>query len=136
MQSPNFPITPSLSTLAHMPVVESTLTRVVKPRAHRHLVPYLPSVQLYRSSAAFHTGWCTEVTLICPQLLLLSAPCALFSGPKLSQPLHAPPLWTMAVRLEWITVSFLPSPNHMVPSLSLTLSLWTATPPISSPSPV
>ena len=76
----------SLSTLAHMQIVESTLTRVVKPRAHRHLVPYLQSVQLYRSSATFHTGWCTEVTLICPQLLLLSAPCALSSGPKLSQP--------------------------------------------------
>ena len=69
----------SLSTQAHMRVVESTLTRVVKHRAHRHLVFYLPSVQLYRSSATFHTGWCTEVTLICPQLLLLSAPCALFS---------------------------------------------------------
>ena len=55
-----------LSTLAHMRVVESTLTRVVKPRAHRHLVLYLPSVQLYRSSATFHTGWCTEVTLIYP----------------------------------------------------------------------
>ena len=67
----------SLSTLAHMQVVESTLTRVVKPRAHRHLVPFLLSVQLYRSSATFHTGWCTEFTLICPQLLLLSAPCAL-----------------------------------------------------------
>ena len=71
-----------LSTLAHMRVVESTLTRVVKPRAHRHLVLYLPSVQLYRSSATFHTGWCTEVTLICPQLLC----CPLSSGPKLSQP--------------------------------------------------
>ena len=58
-----------LSTLAHMRVVESTLTRVVKPRAHHHLVLYLPSVQLYRSSATFHTGWCTEITLICPQLL-------------------------------------------------------------------
>ena len=34
----------SLSTLAHMQVVESSLTRVVKPRAHRHLVPYLQSV--------------------------------------------------------------------------------------------
>ena len=67
----------SLSTQAHMRVVESTLTRVVKHRAHRHLVFYLPSVQLYRSSAAFHTGWCTEVTIICPQLLLFSAPCAL-----------------------------------------------------------
>ena len=75
----------SLSTLAQMQVVESSLTRVVKPRAHRHLVPYLPSVQLYRSFAMFHTGWCTEVTLICPQLLLLSAPCALSSGSKLSQ---------------------------------------------------
>ena len=58
-----------LSTLAHMRVGESTLTRVVKPRAHRHLVLYLPSVQLYRSSATFHTGWCSEVILICPQLL-------------------------------------------------------------------
>ena len=76
----------SLSSLAHTQVVESTLTRVVKPRAHGHLVPCLQSVQLYRSSATFHTGWCTEVTLICPQLLLLSAPCALSSGPKLSQP--------------------------------------------------
>ena len=76
----------SLSTQAHMRVVKSTLTRVVKHRAHRHLVFYLPSVQLYRSSATFHTGWCTEVTLICPQLLLLSAPCALSSDPKLSQP--------------------------------------------------
>ena len=76
----------SLSTQSHMRVVESTLTKVVKHRAHRHLVFYLPSVQLYRSSATFHTGWCTEVTLICPQLLLLSAPCALSSGPKLSQP--------------------------------------------------
>ena len=54
----------SLSTQAHMRVVESTLTRVVKPRAHRHLVLYLPSVQLYRSSAKFHIAWCTEVTLI------------------------------------------------------------------------
>ena len=76
----------SLSTQAHMRVVESTLTRVVELRAHRHLVFYLASVQLYRSSATFHTGWCTEVTLICPQLLLLSAPCALSSGPKLSSP--------------------------------------------------
>ena len=33
-----------------MRVVESTLTRVVKHRAHRHLVFYLPSVQLYRSA--------------------------------------------------------------------------------------
>ena len=76
----------SLSTQAHMRVVESTLTSVVKHWAHRHLVFYLPSVQLYRSSATFHTGLCTEVTLICPQLLLLSAPCALSSDPKLSQP--------------------------------------------------
>ena len=76
-----------LSTLAHMRVVESTLTRVVKPRAHRHLVLYLPSVQLYRSSATFHTGWCTEVTLICPQLLC----CPLLVLSLLVQSFPSPP---------------------------------------------
>ena len=38
--------------------------------------------------------------------------------------LRAPPLRMMAVRLEWITtVSFSPSPNHMVPSLSHLVSV-------------
>ena len=37
--------------------------------------------------------------------------------------LHAPPLRMMAVHLEWITVSFSSSPNHMVPSLSHLVSL-------------
>ena len=54
----------SLSTQAHMRVLESTLTRVVEHRAHRHLVFYLPSVQLYRSFATFQTGWCTLSHLV------------------------------------------------------------------------
>ena len=70
-----------------MRVVESTLTRVVKPRAHRHLVLYLPSVQLYRSSAKFHTGWRSEFTLICPQLLC----CPLLVLSLLVQSFPSPP---------------------------------------------
>ena len=70
-----------------MRVVESTLTRIVKPRAHRHLVLYLPSVQLYRNSATFHTDWCTEVTLICSQLLC----CPLFVLSLLVQSFPSPP---------------------------------------------
>ena len=88
----------SSSTQVHMRVLESTLTRVVKHRAHRHLVFYLTSVQLYRSSATFHTGWCTEVTVS-----------PLFHFRLL------PNIWC---------------------HLSLTLSPWTTTPPISSHSPV
>ena len=128
-----------LSTQAHMRVVESTLTRVVELRAHRHLVFYLPSVQLYRSSATFHTGWCTEVTLICPQLLLLSAPCALSSGPKLS----SPPCSSSqddgrSPRVDHHCFIFAFSQTYGAISLSLSLNLspWTTTPPISSPSPV
>ena len=60
--------------------------------------------------------------------------CSLFWSKALPA-LRAPPLRMMAVRLEWITtVSFSPSPKHMVPSL--TLSPWATTTPISSPSPV
>ena len=55
-----------LCTPTHLRVVVSTFYQGCLTRAHRHLVFYLPSVQLYWSSAAFHTGWYNAVTLISP----------------------------------------------------------------------
>ena len=125
----------SLSTPAHLRVVVSTIYEGCLPRAYRHLVFWLPSVQLYRSSATFHTGWYTAVTLISPTVTaVVCSVCSLFWSIAF-QALSGSPVRMMAVRLEWITaVSFSPSPSHMVPSLSLLLSPWTTTPPISSPS--
>ena len=109
----------SLCTPAHLRVLVSTFNQGCFPRAHRHLVFYLLSAQLYRSSATFHTGWCTAVThfahsYCCFPLLVLS----LFWFIAF-QALSASPLTMMLVRLELIsTVSFSPSPSHMVRSLS------------------
>ena len=47
-------------------------------------------MQLYRSSATFHTGWCTEVTLIFPQLLC----CPLLVLSLLVQSFPSPPCFS------------------------------------------
>ena len=127
----------SLSTQAHMRVLESTLSRVVKPQAHRHLVLYLPSVQLYRSSAKFHTGWCTEVTLICPQLLLFPLlVLSLLVQSFLSTPCSSSQDDGRSSRVDHHFFIFAFSQSYGAISLSLTLSPWTTTPHIASPLPV
>ena len=127
----------SLSTQAHMRAVESTLTRVVKHRAHRHLVFYLPSVQLYRSSATFHTGGVLKSLSFahrccCCPLLVLSLLVQSFPSPPCSSSQDD----GRSPRVDHHCFIFAFSQTYGAISLSLTLSPWTTTPPISSPSPV
>ena len=124
-----------LSTLAHMWVVESTLNRVVKPW---HIAIWCSNSRLCN-----FTGAPPRSTLVgalkslsfAHSYSVVRSLCSLFWS-KAFPALRAPPLRMMAVRIQWITtVHFRLLPTIWC-HLSLTLSLWTTTPPISCPSPV
>ena len=123
--SSNFPLTPSLcAPPAHWRVVVSTFYQGCLPRVYRHLVFYLPSIRFYRSSATFHTGWYTAITLISPTVTaVVRSMCYLFWSIAI-QSLSASPVMMMAFLLEWITTASFPSsPSHIVPSLSPLISV-------------
>ena len=90
----------SLCTSAHLRVVVSTFNQGCLPQPHRHLLFYLPSIQLYKSSTTFHTGWYTAVTLISPTVTaVVCSVCSLFWYIAF-QALSASPLRMMSVRQE------------------------------------
>ena len=81
-------------------------------------------MQLYRSSTTFHTGWCTEVTLICPQSLC----CPLLVLSLLVQSFLSPPCSSFqddgrSPRVDHHCLIFAFSQPYMVPSLSHLVSV-------------